>query len=565
MDKKWWMESVGYQIYPKSFYDANNDGIGDLKGIIQKLPYLHDLGISLIWIGPFYDSPMDDNGYDVRNFYEVDKQFGSIDDAKVLISKAHKLGIKVILDYVLNHTSDEHPWFVESRKSKDNVYRDFYIWHDGKMKDGQRREPTNWGSFFGGSAWCYDDISNSYYMKIFSDKMPDLNWQNKRVQEEMIKVGQFWLDLGVDGFRIDAVSHLDRAPLVDIDDDKHPYPLDWHKFSNLPKVHDYLKMLNKNLFTPNNALTIGEVGGEATIESALNYAAFDSHELAMVFNFDHNWCNNLNRVIDIRELEVDVNCLRKVFMKWQNAFQDKGWLPLNWLNHDQPRLMSHYGNHAFPLMSGKMLATVIHMMRGTPFIYQGEEIGMTNYPFKNVSDFNDQSSVANYHYQLQYETNDEALALKRTSLRSRDNGRTPMQWNRKKNAGFTKHTPWFPVNPNYQTINAEDQINDQDSLWHHYKKLIDLRRNSRFHEIITYGKLRFIDIDHKNISSYVRTYNEEMLLIINSFSKTELSYDLTGYNVLSTVINNDKKTIIKDHQLILKPYQSIVLEVKVEK
>ncbi len=565
MDKKWWMESVGYQIYPKSFYDANNDGIGDLKGIIQKLPYLHDLGISLIWIGPFYDSPMDDNGYDVRNFYEVDKQFGSIDDAKVLISKAHKLGIKVILDYVLNHTSDEHPWFVESRKSKDNAYRDFYIWHDGKMKDGQRREPTNWGSFFGGSAWCYDDISNSYYMKIFSDKMPDLNWQNKRVQEEMIKVGQFWLDLGVDGFRIDAVSHLDRAPLVDIDDDKHPYPLDWHKFSNLPKVHDYLKMLNKNLFIPNNALTIGEVGGEATIESALNYAAFDSHELAMVFNFDHNWCNNLNRVTDVRELEVDVNCLRKVFMKWQNAFQDKGWLPLNWLNHDQPRLMSHYGNHAFPLMSGKMLATVIHMMRGTPFIYQGEEIGMTNYPFKNVSDFNDQSSVANYHYQLQYETNDEALALKRTSLRSRDNGRTPMQWNRKKNAGFTKHTPWFPVNPNYQTINAEDQINDQDSLWHHYKKLIDLRRNSRFHEIITYGKLRFIDINHKNILSYVRTYNEEMLLIINSFSKTELSYDLTGYNVLSTVINNDKKTIIKDHQLILKPYQSIVLEVKVEK
>ncbi len=564
MDKKWWMESVGYQIYPKSFYDSNNDGIGDLIGITEKLTYLKDLGINLLWIGPFYDSPMDDNGYDVRNFYQVDQRFGTLDDAKTLIKTAHEFGIKVILDFVLNHTSDEHPWFIESRKSKDNPYRDYYIWHEGKMKDGKRVEPTNWGSFFGGSAWCFDEPSNSYYMKIFSDKMPDLNWRNPKVREEMINIGEFWLDVGADGFRIDAVSHLDRAPLEDIHDKKHKYPLDWHRFSNLPKVHDYLQELNEKLFKPHNALTIGEVGGQATIENALKYASFDANELSMVFNFDHNWCNNLNEVVDPKKLKVDVIQLRAVFKKWQDAFKEKGWLPLNWLNHDQPRLMSHYGHYKYPKASGKMLATVIHMMRGTPFIYQGEEIGMTNYPFQDVQDFDDQSSVANYRYQLEHVSDNPVYALKKASLKSRDNGRTPMQWDKSSAAGFTKGIPWFHVNPNYKKINVENSLKDPDSLWHHYQKLIDLRKNSQYHEVITYGELDFIDLENKDCLSYTRLRGDQTLLVINSFSQYDVMFDLTQYNILEVVLNNYKKTRIKNGMIFLKPFESVVLEVKVK-
>ena len=564
MIKKWWMESVGYQIYPKSFYDSNADGIGDLQGITEKLTYLHDLGVNLIWIGPFYDSPMDDNGYDVRDFYKVDQRFGTLEDVKQLIHRAHELDIKVIFDFVLNHTSDEHEWFMASRKSKDNPYRDYYIWHDGKTKDGKRVEPTNWGSFFGGSAWKYDEPSDSYYMKIFSDKMPDLNWKNPKVHEEMIKVGEFWLDIGVDGFRIDAVSHLDRAAFEDIDDETNEYPLDWHRFSNLPKVHDYLQELNQKLFKPHNILTIGEVGGQATIEDALKYAGFDANELSMVFNFDHNWCNNLSEVTNPKKLEVDVIHLRQVFMKWQDAFKDKGWLPLNWLNHDQPRLISHYGHYKYPIASGKMLATLIHMMRGTPFIYQGEEIGMTNYPFQDVRDFDDQSSVANYYYQLEHVSDNPVYALKIASLRSRDNGRTPMQWDKSRAAGFTKGIPWFHINPNYKKINVYNSIKDEDSLWHHYQALINLRRHSKYHDVITYGKLTFIDIEDDEHLSYIRSNDQQMLLVINSFSAYETSYDLSAYDMIDIVLNNDKKTTIKDEKIILKPFQSVVLEVKVK-
>ncbi len=564
MVKKWWMESVGYQIYPKSFFDSNEDGIGDLNGITEKLSYLQYLGINLIWIGPFYDSPMDDNGYDVRDFYKVDQTFGTIEDAKRLIDEAHKLGIKVILDYVLNHTSDEHEWFIESRKNKENPYRDYYIWHDGKIVNDKRVEPTNWGSFFGGSAWCYDEQSDSYYMKIFSDKMPDLNWANPIVREEMIKVGQFWLDLGADGFRIDAVSHLDRAPFIDINDDQHKYPLDWHKFSNLPKVHTYLKELNDKLFKPNHILTIGEVGGEATIENALKYASFESNEMNMVFNFDHNWCNNLNDVMNPKKLKVDVINLRSVFKKWHDAFDDKGWLPLNWLNHDQPRLISHYGHYKYKVASGKMLATVIHMMRGTPFIYQGEEIGMTNYPFEDVTDFNDQSSVANYYYQLEHVTDDPVYALKKASLNSRDNGRTPMQWDASYAAGFTKGDPWFHINPNYKKINVEQNIQHEDSLFHHYQKLIQLRRESDYHDLITYGTMTFMDLDNADLLTYERSLDHRRLLIINSFSKDKKTYDLSAYDWVSVVLNNYKKTLIKDKTIYLKPFESVVLEVKVK-
>jgi glycosidase len=562
MIKKWWMESVGYQIYPKSFYDSNHDGIGDLKGIIEKLPYLSKLGIDLIWIGPVYDSPMDDNGYDVRDFYQIDKMFGNLNDMKTLIDKAHALNIKIILDYVLNHTSDEHPWFLESRSSKNNPYRDFYIWQEGKLIKDKIVEPTNWGSFFGGSCWQFDEISHSYYMKIFSNKMPDLNWKNPEVRKSMIDVGKWWLNLGIDGFRIDAVSHLERAPFEDVKNSDEKYPLDWHKFSNLPKVHDYVKELNQKVFAPNDCLAIGEVGGEPTIESALSYAGFDANELSMVFFFDHNWCNNIFEVEDPNDLKINVIKLKEVFLKWQLGFNHKGWLPLNWLNHDQPRLMSHYGKLKYFKASGKMLATLMYLMKGTPFVYQGEEIGMTNYPFTRVEEFNDISSINYYNYLINEKSEDQAKAMIKTAMKSRDNARTPMQWSNQEYAGFSTVKPWLKANPNYKQINVASQMDDADSIWTYYQKLFKLRKESKYRETIIYGQWKLLDIDHDKIITYVRSDQKYTLLIINNLTEELLHYSLNQYVIKTMVLSNNQVQIINENELSLKPYGSIVLEVE---
>lgn len=559
--KKWWMECIGYQIYPKSFYDSNGDGIGDLKGIIAKLPYLKKLGIDLIWICPVYDSPMDDNGYDVRDFYKIDRMFGDMTDMKSLISEAHSLGMKIIMDYVLNHTSDEHKWFLESRSSKDNKYRNFYIWHDGKTVEGKRVEPTNWGSFFGGSCWQYDEKTDSYYMKIFSNKMPDLNWSNHEVREEMIRVGQWWLDLGIDGFRIDAVSHLERAEFEDIPDAEERYPLNWHKFSNLPKVHDYLREMNEKLFSPNNCLTIGEVGGEATIESAIQYAGFDSHEMAMVFNFDHNWCTNHEGIENESELKTNVVDLKKVFIKWQYGFKDRGWLPLNWLNHDHPRLMSQYGNLKYFKQSGKMLATLMYMMKGTPFVYQGEEIGMTNYPFSDVSELNDVSSINFYKHLVNEQHNDPETAIRKVALRSRDNSRTPLQWSTEENAGFTEGQPWMPVNENFNEINVNGQIDDEDSIWNFYRKLFSLRKSPEYRELIIYGDIEFIDIENPDLITYLRYDENKKLLVVNSFSEEKESYSLKNFNVKSVLLTNDEGNKISEEKIYIEPYGAVIMDV----
>lgn len=560
MTKKWWMESVGYQIYPKSFYDSNDDGIGDIPGIILKLDYLKTLGVDLLWICPFYDSPMDDNGYDVRNFFDVAKEFGTMDDVKRLILEAKARDIKIVLDFVLNHTSDEHPWFMESRKSVDNPYRDYYIWHEGKMKDGKKVEPTNWGSFFGGSAWKYDELTDSYYMKIFSDKMPDLNWKNEAVHDAIIKVAHQWLDLGIDGFRIDAVSHLARAPFEDTNVSNDRYPLDWFKFSNLPDVHTYLKKLNQEVFSKRDVLTIGEVGGSASIDQGIKYAAFDSHELSMVFNFDHNWCNNGFEIDKPKYLKTNVKCLKQAFTSWQLAFKDIGWLPLYWLNHDQPRVMSQYGSPKYPLESGKMLATALHLLKGTPFIYQGEEIGMTNYPFEDVTDFNDISSKAVYYRELEKEPDNPPKALRKASMSSRDNARTPMQWSKDYQAGFTRGNPWIKINPNYKKINVEKALKDQKSLFYYYQKLIDLRKNSAYKDVIVYGE--FIPVKTSDqLFVYERVSRDNRLLIINSFSDQKETYDLDD-EIINIVLSNYEKVDIKAHKIVLKPYQAIILELK---
>ncbi len=559
--KKWWMESVGYQIYIKSFFDANNDGIGDLNGITEKLEYLHLLGVNLIWITPFYDSPMDDNGYDVRDYFSIAKEYGSMDDFKKLLKKAHQLGIKVILDFVLNHTSDEHAWFMESRKSVDNPYRDYYIWQKPKMIGNQMKEPTNWGSFFGGSAWKFDPITNEYYMKIFSDKMPDLNWNNPKVLDSMVDVGKWWLDLGIDGFRIDAVSHLDRAPFEDSTFSKD-IVLDWFKFSNLPKTHVYLNQMYEKLFKPYDAFAIGEVGGQAGIEQAIKYARFGSNELSMVFNFDHNWHNNIHDILDLKDLKVDVVGLKKTLNRWQETFKDIGWLPLNWLNHDQPRLVSHYGNINYHSASAKMLATIMYMSRGTPFIYQGEEIGMTNYPFKDPSEFNDISTITGYKNWIKSEPDKKDYIFKKMAMTSRDHPRTMMQWSPTDFAGFSKVKPWFNVNPNYISINVFDQMADENSIWSYYQKLISLRRFSSYKDVIIYGTYQMIEIEHPSLFIYKRAFNGQKLLIIGSFDTNNVTYDLTNYPIGYILISNYPDTKIEHKHITLRPYETIVYEVK---
>jgi len=555
------MEAVGYQIYIKSFKDGNNDGIGDLIGITDKLDYLHLLGVNLIWITPFYDSPMDDNGYDVRDYFKVSELYGSMDDFKTLLKKAKRLGIKVILDFVLNHTSDEHHWFIESRKSLDNPYRDYYIWQKPKIVDGIKKPPTNWGSFFGGSAWKYDATTDEYYMKIFSDKMPDLNWKNENVVKDMISVGKWWLDLGIDGFRLDAVSHLSRDEFIDSTFSKD-IVLDWFKFSNLPDNHKYLNILHEGLFKPYNAFTIGEVGGQASIDEAIKYASFGSNEVSMVFNFDHNWHNNIWDIHDLKDLKVNVVELKKTLNKWQDTFKDIGWLPLNWLNHDQPRLVSHYGSLEYHSASAKMLATIMYLSRGTPFVYQGEEIGMTNYPFNSLSEINDISTLNGVKNQIEQNPLDAQKIIDKALMTTRDHPRTMMQWSRDTYAGFSKVQPWFHVNPNYETINVFDQVNDPNSIWSHYQKLFGLRRFSKYSQTIIYGTYEMILIEDLNLFVYLRKFNNDTLVVIGSFSKNHETFDITNYPLEEILIHNYDSVNIDENTLNLRPYETICYKVK---
>lgn len=553
------MERIGYQIYIKSFFDSNNDGIGDLKGITTKLPYLNDLGINLIWITPFYESPMDDNGYDVSNFFDVAKEYGTISDFKELLRVAKELDIKVILDFVLNHTSDLHPWFMESRSSLDNPKRDYYIWREPRYINGKMYPPTNWASFFSGSAWQYDELTKMYFMKIFSNKMPDLNWENQEVRKKMLEVGKWWLDLGVDGFRIDAVSHLEKAPFIDSNYGTYEETvLDWHKFSNLPKVHQYLEELNEKLFSKYDALTVGEVGGTASIESGLNYSSFKANQLSMVFNFDHNWCNNLHEINDYQNLKTDVLTLKRVFNNWQEAFSEKGFLPLNWLNHDQPRVMSHYGNLNYFNESAKMLATALYLMRGVPFVYQGEEIGMTNYPFTKLSEFRDVSSLNHYNSLKDMSEEAKIWQVRKTS---RDNPRTPIQWDRSEYAGFSKTKPWINVNPNYQNINVLDNINNPNSIWNHYRAIFNLRSSSIYKNVLIYGSYKQKDLNNKDIYLYERADEKHKLLVITSFSDKEISYNLADYKIKKLLLNNYQEVEIKNNVVKLMPYMALVMEV----
>lgn len=566
LERKWWKEAIGYQIYLRSFYDSNGDGIGDINGIIEKLDYLKDLGVDLLWICPFYKSPMDDNGYDVSDFYDISPDYGTMDDAKRLISEAKKRGIRIIADLVMNQTSDEHEWFMESRKSVDNPYRDYYIWQKGKIVDGKEVEPTNWASFFGGSCWQKDEITGEYYMKIFSKKMPDLNWANPNVRKSMFDMAKFWLDLGIDGFRVDAVAHIARSKTFEDStmESNDKYKPDWRKFSNLPELHDYLKEFNQAVLKDYDVMTVGEVGGGALPMEAIDYAGLNRDELNMVFNFDHNWCNNVWNLRDPNEKVVtNLPHLKDMFDKWQTNLYGKAWNPIYWLNHDQPRVMSQYGNIEKRVLSGSMLATALYFMWGTPFIYQGEEIGMTNYPFKTIEDFNDVSVKNSYHLACVEGNEDKDRYIGFTAHRSRDNARTPVQWKNAPYGGFSNVVPWFHVNPNYPTINVEDEMKDPNSLWHYYKKVLNLRKNSSYKDTFVYGTYKQVLRDDEEIYGYVRENKDTILVITNFFDITK-TVSVDGFSVEEVLLSNYESEDVNLESLTLRPYESLVLKVKTQ-
>ena len=529
MEKKWWKEAVAYQIYPRSFMDSNNDGIGDLQGIISKLDYLKDLGIDVIWICPVYKSPNDDNGYDISDYQDIMSDFGTMEDFNELLSEIHKRNMKIIIDLVINHTSDEHPWFIESRSSKQNPKRDWYIWREGK----HNKEPNNWESIFKGSAWEYDENTKEYYLHLFSKKQPDLNWENEDMRNEIYKMINWWLDKGIDGFRVDAISHINKEEgLVDMDNpDNLKYVPSFDKHMNVEGIHDYLRELKENTFSKYDIMTVGEANG-VKAEQATDWVGENDGKFNMLFQFEH---------IDLwNSSEFNLPNLKKVWNKWQVNLENDGWNALFIENHDITRVVSSWGDDTrFLKESAKALGLLYFMHKGTSFIYQGQEIGMTNVKFNDINEYDDIRSINEYN-QLINQGMSPKDALEHIWNTSRDNTRTPMQWDDSLNAGFSKSNPWIHVNPNYKYINVKEQLEDDDSILNFYKKMRKVKKSS---ECLIYGKYNLILEDDTNIFAYERILNDEKFLVICNlksessnykYEKLTLKYEnliLSNYNV----------------------------------
>ena len=515
MEKKWWKEAVIYQIYPRSFADSNGDGVGDLNGITEHLDYLEELGIDVIWLSPVYESPNDDNGYDISDYQSIMKDFGTMDDFDRLLAEAHRRGIKIVMDLVVNHTSDEHRWFVESRKSADNPFRDYYIWKE--PKDG--RAPNNWGSSFGGPAWEYDEESNMYYLHCFSKKQPDLNWENERVRKEVYEMMTWWCEKGIDGFRMDVISMISKDPAFPDGAVKDGLYADLQPYvCNGPRVHEYLQEMNREVLSKYDLLTVGEAAG-VTIEEAKRYADAKGTELCMVFQFEHMdvAAGSHGKWTDKRP---ELPKLRAVLNKWQTELDGTAWNSLYWNNHDQPRAVSRFGNDfsEYRERSAKMLATCLHMMKGTPYIYQGEELGMTNASFDKIEQYRDIESLRTFEEYTENGVMGEEEMLRCLKAVSRDNARTPMQWDDSSNAGFTKGIPWIELNPNYASVNAKQEMEASDSVFQYYKKLISLRKK---HDIIVYGTFMPLLEEDEHIYAYERAYKGHTLLTACNFSGKE--------------------------------------------
>ena len=521
MEKKWWKESVVYQIYPRSFKDSNGDGIGDLNGITEKMDYLRELGINVIWLSPVYQSPNTDNGYDISDYQAIMEEFGTMEDFDRMLQSAHDHGIRLVMDLVVNHTSDEHPWFVESRKSKDNPYRDYYIWREGR--DG--KEPNNWGSCFSGSAWKYDAATDMYYLHLFAEKQPDLNWDNPKVRQEVFHMMDWWCKKGIDGFRMDVISMISKDPALPDGPvngsgygDYGPYAV------NGPHVHEYLQEMNREVLSKYDLMTVGECSG-VTIEEAKKYANQDGRELNMVFQFEHMDLDG-GETFKWHDRKINLKELKQVLSKWQTELAGTAWNSLFWDNHDQPRIVSRLGDDStreYREASAKMLALCLHMMQGTPYVYQGEELGMTNVPFETLEDFRDIESINAYHELTESGQVSPEDMMRFLRYKSRDNARTPMQWDDSENAGFTEGTPWIMVNPNYKEINAKEQLARPDSVFHFYQKLIRLRKER---EIIPYGEYELLLPEDPDLYVYTRALGEHKLLVICNFRKEEKEFTL---------------------------------------
>lgn len=514
MKQAWWKESVVYQVYPRSFQDSNGDGIGDLAGVTSRLDYLRELGVDVIWLSPFYRSPGGDNGYDISDYQAIEPCFGTMEDFDHMLAEAHARGIRVVVDLVVNHTSEMHPWFIESRSSRDNPKRDFYIWRDGKNGG----PPNNWGSKFSGSAWTLDETTGQYYLHTFGTFQPDLNWDNPAVREEVFKMMRWWCDKGVDGFRMDTISMISKTP--EMPDGELRPGSDFGDFGpyvyNGPNVHKYLREMREKVLRHYDLLTVGECSG-LTVQEACQYANDDGTELNMAFHFEHmdldggesfKW--NRNR-IDLVELKT-------LLTKWQKELDGKAWNSLYWCNHDQPRIVSRLGNDSTPELrekSAKAIALTIHMMQGTPYVYEGEELAMTNAPFGGLEDFRDIESINAYNELVGSGRMGSEEMLGFLRYKSRDNSRTPMQWDAGKNAGFSEGEPWIMVNPNYKEINAAEQLARPDSVFRFYQELIRLRHT---HKLIVYGSYDLILPEDRQLFAYTRTLGDQRLLCVVNLS-----------------------------------------------
>lgn len=560
MQEKWWMKANIYQIYLRSFLDGNNDGIGDLIGVTKKLEYLKDLGINTIWISPHYDSPMDDFGYDIRDFYKVSEDYGSIADFKTMIEKARRLGIKVLIDLVLNHTSDEHPWFLAAKdpSHKDHQkYHDYYIWQKPKYdKLNNRIRPTSWISWFGGPTWDYNSLTDEYYLHIFSKKMPDLNWRNQEMKEDMKKMIKFWIDLGIDGFRVDAANHLEKN--WDFPDGSPGY----ENFSSLPKHHEYIKELALELFEPYNLVTLGESGG-ASKEEVRKYVGFDSHEFNLLIHFGHCWADTGYTDDKVMgkwsKTELRVKDIKKSYDHQYKVVGNEGFNLIYWHNHDQPRIVSHYGNtDKYYQESAKMLAITLYFMPGTAIVYQGEEIGMTNVLYDDLSYFRDVEVFTEYENMTSRGASHER-ALKALRDRSRDNARTPMQWNSDINGGFSKTKPWMATNFNYQEINVEKQLEETDSILKTYRFILKTRLEDA--KNIIFGEIFFINLLDDESYCYLNKGEDKDYLVIANFRDYEIDIKLDEVNLEGfEYFYGDK--IILNKSLKLKPYQASVFRRK---
>jgi len=563
MKQTWWKEAVVYQIYPRSFRDSNGDGVGDLRGIIQELDYLQELGIQVVWLSPVYKTPNDDGGYDISDYCDIQSEFGTLADWEELIDGMHRRGIKLLMDLVVNHTSDEHPWFVEARKSKDNPYRDYYIWRPGAAQGGPGAEPNNWVSFFGGSAWQLDETTGEYYLHLFSRKQVDLNWENPKVRAEIYRMMDWWLQKGVDGFRMDVINLISKVPglpTAPVTNLNSRYQWGGAFFANGPRLLEFLAEMKREVLSKYDVFTVGEAP-MVTPQDAIDITNEETGSLNMLFQFEHmaldsakdgssKWDYTPWKLAD----------LKQVTSRWQKGLEGRGWNSLYLSNHDQPRTVSRFGNDGqYRVASAKMLGTFLHTLQGTPYIYQGEEIGMTNVKFGSIDEYRDVETHNMYREAVFKQGLDPALVLQRIYRKGRDNARTPMQWDASAQAGFTRSTPWIQVNPNYPLINTRQALADPASIFHYYQKLIELRKH---YPILVYGTYDLILAEHEQIYAYTRTLADSRLLVILNFTQDEPLFMLPAEMACSTpklLISNYAVTAPEElRQFTLRPYEARV-------